>query len=208
MDELGYVPLPSYHESHRLLLLDNDLGTEITIRPTPNFFALSFGYFNGNGVFALNTNNAKAYTARMVFEVPIDSVTLTLGVAGYSAIQSSSGSVNYRANWVANPFISVDWEQNVFGLEGFSGHFTDSTRSASPLGVAAFVNWALVSRLRGFARVEAVEDSPSGGRYFFHWQVGPELGLHETLRVFAYYDMTKQGTVEQSSFQVRTRFCF
>jgi len=202
--DLGISRIADYGQLHTSLLLNRDVGTEVTISAFSEGH-IKLGYFNGSGIYNLNTNNSKAITGLVTKAIKFDGETrLWLGISGYSVFQSVQGSVNFRSNWISNLYARLEWENAQIGLEILGGEFQDNLRLVQPLGIAGICDIPMASGLNLFGRFETGTQMPEGGN-LNHFQLGPKLSWDSSVQLFLFYDYLENYLGRQNSGQFRLR---
>ena len=197
--DLSYLSLPDYHETHKRILLNRDIGAEITLRPFEETFELTLGFFNGNGILAMNTNDSKAVTVSGNLNLPIGSAKLSLGGSGYLLNQSSQGRGNFKANWVTDAFVALESESFALTLDGFTGRFEDNSRIVFVNGGAGFLKIHFMGCLFLFARLESLDQDPIDFSPITHYDFGPILQWHERFTAFFLYDTLLLGNQSRAN---------
>ncbi len=191
--DLADLPIPNVARTHRATLLSRELGTEVTFRP--GRLDLSAGFFNGNGIVALNTNNAKAFTGSGVLHFALgDGARLKIGLSAYSLRQSELGSINLIANSIGSIF--AIWqlgEVTQVGLDIATGRLRDSSRYVGVSGVTATAFIGLTQSVRAYLRTEVLRYSPAFEPNLNRLQLGPAFDPFRGLRVFSYYEYFDDG---------------
>lgn len=203
--DLSDIPFPDYQITHSALFISRDIGAEMTLPLLPEQLKLSLGIVNGNGIFGLNTNSSKAVTAQVVATFPIENSKIKLGWGGYTLKQATSGSVNYKSNWVSNFFASFESATVLLSGEAFFGSFTDSTRAVAPSGTAGALRVILLESFFVFIRVESLVNPPSGASPLNRIQAGPILTIGESLSVYGFFNHWRVGSSNQRSGELRFR---
>ena len=204
--DLAVVPLPDYHATHRMVLLDNDVGMELSYQPMDGMVKITVGYFNGNGIFNLNTNNAKAFTGSLVIRGDWGNSKVQLGFGTHRMEQAVLGNVNFKSSWAFDAFASIESGPLLLGVDSFVAGIQDSFRSLSPRGSAGFLHFAFFHGLGLFGRVEAMIQSPVNGGSLTTWQVGPKWQLGSLFQGYFLYEYYRlMGAEPISSGQVRLR---
>ncbi len=206
--DLADLPIPDYARTHQATLLFRELGTEITYRPVPGLIDISLGLFNGSGIVALNTNNAKAFTGSVVFHWGLTSTsTLNFGVSGYSSRQSDPGSVNYISNNVGHVFASLAiGEGSMLEFDVVSGRLVDSSRGVAALGVTGTAYIGLTEWFKGYFRAEALRYSPAIEAKVNRVQAGPVFDPFRGVRVFSYLEHLDDGAgASENAIQILVR---
>lgn len=204
--DLADVPLPDYHAVHKTLLLDNDLGVEVSFQPMAQRLEIFAGAFNGNGVFSVNTNNSRAFTGGLRVHFPVGGARLGLGFSAYGLTQASSGSVNFKSNSLADIYVSLEAGRFLLGLDLLTGGFEDSTRRVASFGGAGFLHVPLFQGVGVFSRLEGLRNSPIGGGFLTQLQIGPQIGIDKAFQSFLFYEVQNSSASGHiSSAQVRLR---
>ena len=204
---LSDLPLPDYSRVHRALLINRDIGFEVTFRPLGDSVEISGGVFNGSGIVSQNTNNSKAFTGAVSTVIGIGSWSTVLGLGGYSKQQSDVGSVNFINDWVANLFLVLESPQSglLFGFDILSGKLEDSTRSLSVFGGTVTLFLTLDDWVKAMARLETLKYSPELEPEIEHAQIGPVFMLTSSLNAFLYYEYVKDKNGIENSIQIMVR---
>ena len=205
--DLSEIDMPDYHETHKALFLNRDLGAEVSYEPIKDRIQIGVGAFNGTGIFALNTNNGKAFNGYLRLQLPTEKFKLSAGVGSYSFRQSNVGSINFKSAFATDVFASIEylpWQLHL-SVDGFVSQFEDSTRSLTPVGGAGMMNVCLVSWLRFFARYEHASRSPLVTGTIRHLQFGPEFLLTEKFKTFVTYQHLESGGTTEKIVLIRVR---
>jgi len=205
--DLSYLNLPDFNATHRTLFLSREAGGELTLEAFHRWLEISVGAFNGTGVFAENTNNAKAFTAYARLNIPFQSWNLSLGTGNSIVRQSTEGSVNYKSSWVTDVFFTLDipnWRTQ-FAIDGFSSQFDDSVRGLSPKGGSAVINLGFGSWFGVFARYEYSTKAPLLLREIRQLQIGPEIYFDENVKAFVTYTEVKTSGDDDKMITARFR---
>jgi len=203
--DLAELAIPDYQSNHRALLLDNDLGMEVHFQPGTQRVKIRLGLFNGNGIYALNTNNAKAFTASLEASSEYGNTRLLYGVSAFAQTQSAIGSVNYKSNWVFDAYASIENGPWLAGVDIMSGGFEDSARVAYPFATGIFVTSRLAEDLHLYVRNEYLRDSPTFSGNLTVWQMGPMVTIDRAFKAFFYYESANGPAGIVNSGQVRLR---
>ncbi len=204
--DLADIALPDYHQTHRLLFLNRDIGAEAHFEPIANKLALTFGIFNGSGIFSLNTNNSKAFTASAKALFSLGSAKLTLGMSAMLHEQADPTSVNYKSNLVGNFYTALELSPDFrITAELFGGELNDSTRTATPLGGAGTLHLPLFSGVRLFARAEVLRNAGFGTGFVRNGEFGPLLELHKAAHAYLFYQYLDRGGSIENMGWVRVR---
>src|SRR5690606_20195469 len=111
-----------------------------------------------------------------------------VGLSGYSLLQSSKGSVNFRSNYSVNAYAVFDAPAMTVQGELFFGGFEDNSGTVFPWGGAGAFFFKLDHRFSLFVRAEYLERPPSTRAGFLrHIQAGPLLTLDKVLTIFTTY---------------------
>ncbi|MBI1860494.1 MAG: hypothetical protein HYR96_06215 [Deltaproteobacteria bacterium] len=97
------MEFPGYFGIHSTLLQGEQMGVE-GVYPIDSHIEVGVGMNNGNGVFALNTNNSRGFTFFVRRPRRGEDKPIGWGASIYSFRQSAAGASNYRENWVGNLF--------------------------------------------------------------------------------------------------------
>ncbi|MEZ4752323.1 MAG: hypothetical protein R3B54_17330 [Bdellovibrionota bacterium] len=206
--DLSDLPLPSYNRTHRELYLFRDLGAELRYESASRNFEASVSAVNGIGIFSQNTNNSKAGAAYLKGQVPFGDWTFYAGGGGMGLLQSTSGNVNYKRNWVFTGFVGVSSRFGILQGEYSIGEYETSSTYRNPSGGALVAFARLSEQLKMFVRYENLSNPPTGGTGTLKvFQVGPVLELHETLTLFGTYTQTQEadGSALTHAGEVRFR---
>jgi hypothetical protein len=205
--DLTDLPLPDYQASHSLLFVGRDLGVELNFEPVPNRLSFFAGAFNGNGVFAQNTNGAKAFTAGIKGSFQFEESTLNVGLSGVLREQADPSSVNFRSDSLGSLYAVLESPHSSFklGAELIFGSLNDSTRSASPFGGALTLFTPHFGLLKVFARAEWLRNTGNGNGTLKNFQAGPILHLHPSLQVFGLYQYLENGGSPETLVSARLR---
>jgi len=203
--DLAELSLPDYQTNHRALLLDNDVGVELQFQPGTERLKIRLGLFNGNGIYSLNTNNARAFNVSIETNYRVGDATLLVGLSSYTQTQSAAGSVNYKSNWLFDGYASIQNNTWLIGADILSGGFEDSTRTVYPLGTGFFILSQLTEDLHAYGRYEYLQNSPTSGGDLTTWQLGPMITIDRNFKAFFYYESTDSAAGIVSSGQVRLR---
>lgn len=189
------MPIPDYQETHRALFLARDIGAEVQFEPIAQRLMFHVGLFNGSGIFSLNTNNSKAFTAGVRGNILFGPVKWTLGFSAMLHEQADPTSVNFRSDVVGNLFTSLELPGSDWRLTGevFGGELNDSVRTAYPWGAAGTLFVPVVSGVRLFTRAEALRSSGIGNGFVRNAQIGPILELHKAAHAYLFYQYLDQG---------------
>ena len=209
--DLSYLNLPDFNATHRALFLSREAGGEVSFEAFNHLLEVSVGAFNGTGVFAENTNNAKAFTAFASLNVPLNSWKLSLGTGNYILNQSVEGSVNYKKSWASDVFLVVEVPElrSQIAVDAFLSHFEqqsgDSIRGISPYGGAAVLNLGLGGWLGLFGRYEYATKSPVLSGEIRQFQLGPEIYFDENVKAFVTYTQLTSGGAKDKMVTARFR---
>lgn len=203
--DLAELTLPDYQTIHRILLLDNDVGVELQFQPGTERLKVRLGLFNGNGIYSLNTNNARAFNASIEMNFRLDVGKLLVGLSAYTQTQSAVGSVNYKSNWLFDHYALLENERWTVGADILSGGFEDSTRIAYPLGLGLFGLYRVTEDLHAYGRYEFLQASPTFSGDLTTWQLGPMITIDHNFKAFFYYESTDGPSGVINSGQVRLR---
>ncbi|MCB0416135.1 MAG: hypothetical protein H6617_06545 [Bdellovibrionaceae bacterium] len=206
--DLSDLPLPSYNRTHRELYLFRDLGAELRYESASRNIEASVAAVNGIGIFAQNTNNSKAGALYLKGRIPFGEWNFYAGAGGMGLLQSVSGNVNYKRNWVLTGFIGVTSRFGILQGEYSVGEFETSTTYRNPTGGALMAFARISDQLKMFVRYENLVNPPTGGSGTLKvFQVGPVLELHETLTLFGTYTQTQEsdGSALTHAGEVRFR---
>jgi hypothetical protein len=204
--DLSYLNLPDFNSTHRALFLSREAGGELSLEAFNRWLEMSVGAFNGTGVFAENTNNAKAFTAYARLNIPFQGWTVSIGTGNSMVKQSSEGSVNYKSSWVTDVFVTLDipsWRTQL-AIDGFNSQFDDSVRSLTPKGGAAVLNLGFGSWLGLFAQYEYSTKAPLLLREIRQFQLGPEIYFDDNVKAFVTY--TQVSTSGDDDKMITARF--
>ena len=187
--------VPDYFGSHSALLLGEQIGFEGAYVCDSRAFELRVGLTNGNGIFGLNTNNARALHGFFRSTSHWSSVLLDWGTSVYTFRQSAPGGANYRENWASNLFAYMQfprlWVR--LGVELLWGNFWDADSDVFARGWAAqaflpFLGHELL------IRAEHLEGSPAyDGRHFKQFQIGPAFYPSSKMTVFLLQQYVEPG---------------
>ena len=205
--DLSYLNIPDFNETHRALFLSREAGAELSWEGFRQRLEVSVGAFNGTGVFAENTNNAKAFTGYLKVNFPFESWKISLGTGNYVLKQAAKGSVNYKSTWVTDGFMVIEipeWKSQLV-VDAFSSQFEDSVRSISPKGGSVVLNLGLGKWLGVFGRYEYSTQSPLLSGELRQVQFGPEIYFDDSVKGFFTYTQLDSGGSQEKSFAVRMR---
>lgn len=205
--DLADIPLPDFHQIHRSVFIGRDIGTELVFEPIAGRLTFHVGLFNGSGIFSLNTNNSKAFTAGLRGTILMGDLRLMLGASAMLHEQADPASVNFMSNAVGNLFAALDWPGTDFRLTGevLVGELNDSVRTAYPFGGAGTLHVPIFAGMRMFARAEVLQGSGSGTGFVRSGQIGPILDLHKSAQAYIFYQyLDNEGSIENLGW-VRVR---
>ncbi len=205
--DLADLPIPDYAATHRATLLFRELGTELTLRPTPEL-EFTAGVFNGSGIVALNTNNAKAFSGAAIVHIGLgDDSELRFGVSGYASRQSDSGSVNFISNTIGSAFVALHLgESTELGLDIVSGRLQDASRSEAVFGLVGSALVGISPWLKAYFRGEGIRYSPVIDPRMNRLQLGPVIEPMKNLRLFVFYEHSDDSTgASENAFQCLIR---
>jgi hypothetical protein len=205
--DLADLPLPDYNETHRSLFLSRDIGAEAIFEPFSPHLAFFVGLFNGTGIFALNTNNAKAITAGVRGKFSLGSAQFQVGLSTLSRQQADPASVNFRSDFLGNLYASVEWPESGVRVcaETMGGELNDSVRTAFPFGGAGILQFPLYQGISWFTRAEVLRNSGSGNGLIQSAQIGPLLELHKTTHAYLFYQYLDSGGSVENAGWLRLR---
>ncbi len=205
--DLTDLPIPDYQTSHSLLFIGRDLGAELSFEPVPQQLTFFAGAFNGNGVFAQNTNGARAFAVGVKGGFFVQEKKLSVGLSGLLREQADPSSVNFRSDSTGNLYAVLESPESTFklGAELIFGSLNDSTRSASPFGGAFTLLLPWSNQLDFFARAEWLGGSGNGNGTIKSFQAGPVLHLHPSLKVFGLYHYLENGGSPETLVSARLR---
>ncbi len=203
--DLAFLSLPDYQNNHRACLMDNDLGVELQFQPGTERLKFTLGVYNGNGIFSLNTNNSKAFSASVEAKEQFGESKVAFGISTFTQTQSASGSVNYKSNWAVDAYASVENGPWLGGVDVLTGGFEDATRLVYPLATGVFVVSRLAEDLHLFVRHETLRSSPTFSGNLTVWQMGPMIVIDRAFRAFFYYESSNGPSGIVNSGQVRLR---
>lgn len=204
--DLSDVSLPDYHEAHKRLFLGRDIGVQINYQFTESL-AVFAGAFNGNGVYGLNTNNARAMAGGVEWSSFSNTERVRVGVSGYFATQSSVGSVNYRSDWAASLYAHLAFPHSVaeVGLDFVVGDFLSSVTNYRPTSLALFGALPIAEWVALFVRLETARQVPQSGLDLLHVQIGPQLLLSRFVKAYLLFDSLDVGTGTENAGLLRIR---
>lgn len=199
--DLSDVPLPDYHETHRRLFLSRDLGAELSVAWGKTVFYA--GAFNGSGIFSLNTNNSRAFTAGARTQFSMGKVDWTWGVSFLFHEQADPASVNFKQDWMTDVYTSLEIPGTAWRLtaEAFGGQQNDSVQSTGPFGTAATLQAPLFRGVKLFTRAEFLNSQKS----LLHGQGGLIVDLHPALTAYAFYQYLERFDGIENLGQLRLR---
>jgi len=208
--DLTDLELPDYDVTHKTLFLSRDIGTELSYEFNPNGLKVGVGAFNGNGIFSLNSNNSKAFTAFANQGLTLAGVKMNIGAASYALFQSTQGSINFKSDWVTDVYASLNIESlgTDLMIDGFGGTFQDSIASARVGGFGVTSIVGIARAMKVFARWESLDHSPSSELELalHHFELGPIFLVDAALKVYAFYEFLDFGDgTSENAFQVRLR---
>ncbi len=207
--DIGELWVPDFFYGQRLLLLGRDMGVEFGATLIPKRLELRAGYFNGNGIFGFNTNNSRAITGfGRLHLIPPGEWRIYVGGGGFHFGQGSTGSSNFRSQWVANPFLGIESDllKFLFTLEGWFGGYQDVSRSCSPKGVVLSLR-AGHERMQGFVRYLNLSSVPNVRGYLEELQLGITTDPFPNLKMFLFYQQVKgRSNGPENSVNLRARF--
>jgi hypothetical protein len=205
--DLSDVPLPDFNESHKALFLGRDVGAELLLEPIVGRLQFHVGMFNGSGIFATNTNNARAFTAGVQGSIFMGGTKWTMGLSALLRDQADPTNVNFRSDAIGNLFSSLEFAGSNFKLTGelFGGALNDTTRSAQPFGGAGALYVPLIPGVRLFARAEVLRGTGVGTGFLRNGQFGPILDLHKSTQTYVFYQYLDTGGSIEHMGWVRVR---
>jgi hypothetical protein len=205
--DLSYLNIPDFNETHRALFLSREAGAELIYEPFKKWLEVGAGAFNGTGIFAQNTNNAKAFTVFLKLNVQMQSWLFSIGTGDYILKQATEGSVNYKSAWVSDVFLTVEVPslKAQLTLDAFTSQFEDSVRGINPVGGSALINFGINKWLGFFGRYEYATKSPVLGGCIRQLQIGPEIYFDDNVKSFITYSHQEVGGAEDRTLMVRLR---
>ena len=204
--DLAYLNIPSYQQTQYALLLGPDIGTEVSFYPFGQSLQLTMGYFNGNGNYGLNVNDAKALTFFLKETIPAGRGRFVTGAGIYYQGQSLLGDDNYKSNWVGDAYAGWEVGPLTLSLDLLGGTLTDSMGNSYPLGGAALTSIDFTHWLGLFARAEYLVHSPNDNGTLEHGQIGPEIRLSDAVKAFVTYDYQQSDVAGvENSLQILLR---
>lgn len=205
--DLSYLNIPDFNETHRALFLSREAGAELIYEPFKKWLEIGLGAFNGTGIFAQNTNNAKAFTAFLKLNIQMQSWLLSIGTGDYILKQATEGSVNYKSAWVSDAFLTVEVPtlKAQLTLDVFTSQFEDSVRTINPVGGSALLTFGINNWLGIFGRYEYATKSPVLGGCIRQFQLGPEIYFDDNVKSFITYSRQEVGGAEDRTLMVRLR---
>lgn len=204
--DLADLPLPDYNETHRALFLSRDMGAEAIFEPIANHLSFHVGFFNGSGIFSLNTNNSKAFTAGVRGMFSVGSSKVQIGLSALSRQQADPTSVNFRSDIVTNLYASIEHPTGIkLSAEAYSGELNDSVRTAYPFGGAAILQLPVYRGIRLFTKAEILRNSGSGTGFIRNGQIGPVFELHKAVNAYVFYQYFDNGTSVENMGWLRIR---
>lgn len=205
--DLSYLNIPDFNETHRALFLSREVGAELMFEPFNKVLEMGVGAFNGTGVFAQNTNNAKAFTAYLKLNIQMQKWNFSLGTGNYFLNQASLGSINYKSTRVSDVFLNIEiphWNTQ-FVIDGFTAQFDDSVSGIAPLGGAAVLSLGITSWLGLFGRYEYATKSPVLSGCIRQFQIGPEIYFNPSVKSFITFTELEAGGSKEKTLMVRLR---
>lgn len=195
------VLLPDYNTTHKIAFLNRDIGTELTVEPVADRLYLTAGVFNGNGIFAFNTNAAKAFTFSLQTKIPLYESRLWVGASGYLMDQADPTSISFRNNGIWNFFTAWEYPnwKTWLTFELFGGELNDATRTSYPFGAAASLQFRAFKGFRWFSRAESMRGTGRGGNErVTSIQAGPVFDFAKTAQLFLlfHHNEVEDGTNE------------
>jgi len=205
--DLSELSIPDYNEVHRVLLLARDLGAQMTYLSAGGAFELAVGYFNGNGIFALNSNNSRAINGYVKALFDAGDIDVNIGAGGYYFRQSSPGGASFIENYAANGFVSVESSAVYFFGDVTYAEFMDSTRLIQPFGASVGLFLSIGEGIKLFGRAEGLDKSPEGATGMSRqYQIGPVFEYLEAFTLFTLYTYRKaQSGGDNHIGEVRAR---
>lgn len=207
-NDLSDLPLSSYFESDRRVLLDKDIGVEFGVGLSDHF-KTSFGVFNGNGIIGYNSNSAYAFTANISILPSTGTIRSAVGVGGYLLRQSVRGNVNFKDSWAISPFAELTSHSFSISIHGLLGGFEESTLAFWPLGGAAFLQSLFSEVLGAFVKFETLRQVPITGGFVDTLEVGGVVTPSLYWKAFLYYtSLRRPGSAYDSGARALVRVSF
>ncbi len=208
--DLTDLELPDYGLVQKATFLSRDIGTELSYEFGPKLPTIGVGAFNGNGIFALNSNNSKAFTAFIDQKIGVGNLTLDMGASAYALFQSSPGAVNYVQNTLGDVYMGVTLSHPDINLmvDGFTGTFDNSYNDFDSTGAGITAILGVTHWAKAFIRWESLDHSPLSefGLSLHHFEIGPILILDAALKAYTYYEFLDFGDgTSENAFQLRFR---